>query len=166
MSESFGTFCFYIILKREEAWPSLAERLVPSAFTSFSNTCHSQSLVFVRLVPSAFTSFSNTWSQYINQWFVWYLLLLHHSQTWSCRCSRPLRFGTFCFYIILKLDRLFDAVGNRLVPSAFTSFSNDSTIFMSLLNVWYLLLLHHSQTSIFKNEILIISMKQKAIHII
>ena len=182
------TFCFYIILKPDRLTCCTPAGLVSSAFTSFSN--------------SAASSFLNN--------FVWYLLLLHHSQT-SCLliCLQPQfgtfcfyiilkplfvfkkslfgtfcfyiilklvaamianiagfgtfcfyiilklpaisflfpnSFGTFCFYIILKLQIVMRRLMSGLVPSAFTSFSNPPVCLPGPHSVWYLLLLHHSQT--------------------
>ena len=103
----------------------------------------------------------------VNQ-MVWYLLLLHHSQTHYLHKNITKSFGTFCFYIILKLDKpcllsifLFGIfcfyiilklinhlllIRSGLVSSAFTSFSNITRELMYVNLVWYLLLLHHSQT--------------------
>ena len=120
----FGIFCFYIILKLPITARCSCLGLVSSAFTSFSNS------------PVNFICIGG----------VWYLLLLHHSQT-SPGCSiHNRKFGTFCFYIILKqllmVDCLTPTFGTFcfciilkhlfklcckyicLVPSAFTSFSN------------------------------------------
>ena len=58
-----------------------------------------------------------------------------------------MEFGILCFYIILKhvpafIDRL-----ASLVSYAFTSFSNPPLLLPPCLCVWYLMLLHHSQTA-------------------
>ena len=61
--------------------------------------------------------------------------------------GQRLGFGTFCFYIILKLSSASQTHHLCLVPSAFTSFSNIIFVVFIICIVWYLLLLHHSQTS-------------------
>ena len=58
-----------------------------------------------------------------NFW-VWYLMFLHHSQTTRQMLRRKSGFGILCFYIILKH------------MSSHCAFSV----------VWYLMFLHHSQT--------------------
>ena len=123
---SFGTFCFYIILKRQVQMDPCMNRLVPSAFTSFSNCC----LVYGDIHR------------------VWFLLLLHHSQTSGTIYENEKRFGSFCFYIILKPASPVAVVCLRLVPFAFTSFSNGQLNAPRAFEVWFLLLLHHSQTQL------------------
>ena len=78
----FGTFCFYIILKLSPIPGTVNSSLVPSAFTSFSNREEVCQLDLVSLISSAFTSFSNNGTKQSVSLPVWYLLLLHHSQTW------------------------------------------------------------------------------------
>ena len=163
----FGIFCFYIILKRGTGSSGGSGSLVSSAFTSFSNLeerggCkkfvwyllllhHSQTAIsthplLISLVSSAFTSFSNLPDSHALPCPVWYLLLLHHSQTLSHCFHRADGFGIFCFYIILKLWIECSGAICSLVSSAFTSFSNSKNFVVSIASVWYLLLLHHSQT--------------------
>ena len=121
---------------------------------------------------------------------VWYLMLLHHSQTrgkrrgwaWesgilcfyiilklydererrsqesgilcfyiilkrSVACtSVPAKSGILCFYIILKHKIIFYPRDLGLVSYAFTSFSNGRLFRWVRMAVWYLMLLHHSQT--------------------
>ena len=58
---------------------------------------------YLRLVPFAFTSFSNPFHLVALSVAVWFLLLLHHSQTYTYKYRFLYMFGSFCFYIILKL---------------------------------------------------------------
>ena len=85
---------------------------------------------------------------------VWYLLLLHHSQTMTIIYSTTILVCTFCFCIILKLTPLSNCSIIRFVPSAFTSFSNTSTLYLLSGPGLYLLLLHHSQTDRFGVKLL------------
>ena len=77
---------------------------------------------------------------------VWHLMLLHHSQTISLMTQLDVWSGILCFYIILKPLGLRCARVLRLVSYAFTSFSNRGNVSQMNLAVWYLMLLHHSQT--------------------
>ena len=120
-----GILCFYIILKQSSSRYIKPACLVSYAFTSFSND-----LVRINLTAVVWYLMLLHHSQTISivtffDTSVWYLMLLHHSQTRSpFRCHPPL----------------------GLVSYAFTSFSNGSDLFTDLFSVWYLMLLHHSQT--------------------
>ena len=120
--------------------------MVSSAFTSFSNVParpvstftvwyllllhHSQTSAshmipihgvwYLLLLHHSQTSVSGVRSRSS----VWYLLLLHHSQTTDSIIVQHIQVCTFCFYIILKPDRLTCCTPAGLVSSAFTSFSN------------------------------------------
>ena len=101
MSES-GILCFYIILK----------------------PVFGRIIISVCLVSYAFTSFSNQTALSLFTIGVWYLMLLHHSQTYQEKENWRMKSGILCFYIILKhLVNVSDRYG-RLVSYAFTSFSN------------------------------------------
>ena len=142
----FGTFCFYIILKRNGCVSTGHEGLVPSAFTSFSNRLRFSTRIiqvwYLLLLHHSQTRATAKASSLS----VWYLLLLHHSQTLGRNTLTNGSFGTFCFYIILKRAAAERRSAESLVPSAFTSFSNPTILSNSCWKVWYLLLLHHSQT--------------------
>ena len=77
---------------------------------------------------------------------VWYLMLLHHSQTRIKELRSREQSGILCFYIILKRYRRDIGRLASLVSYAFTSFSNDACRCILETGVWYLMLLHHSQT--------------------
>ena len=98
------------------------------------------------LVSSAFTSFSNRYWCLPMTVKVWYLMLLHHSQTLLRTIGLIDVSGILCFYIILKLPVISFLFPNCLVSYAFTSFSNLGSSGMMTDAVWYLMLLHHSQT--------------------
>ena len=125
-SEESGILCFYIILKLAYMYLLLVQSLVSYAFTSFSNN--------IKRTPE--------------EERVWYLMLLHHSQTRRLYNSQDNQSGILCFYIILKLSVYVLIMQRRLVSYAFTSFSNGWTGWTSGSGVWYLMLLHHSQTII------------------
>ena len=78
---------------------------------------------------------------------VWYLMLLHHSQTQFSVKKIHVKSGILCFYIILKQVGGGNSLFVRLVSYAFTSFSNISREEGMMFTVWYLMLLHHSQTN-------------------
>ena len=124
-SEEAGILCFYIILKLH-----LPLRLITAWLVSY-----------------AFTSFSNSRNLDSKKPFGWYLMLLHHSQTSIKRLRVTLVAGILCFYIILKQVRETDKKITRLVSYAFTSFSNTNCNYKRYCHGWYLMLLHHSQTS-------------------
>ena len=143
--------------------------LVSYAFTSFSNRNPLRKTIFVCLVSYAFTSFSNKVRGSKMDLTVWYLMLLHHSQTRICCMTEKARVwylmllhhsqtelgakntanesGILCFYIILKLPQYSQMMSPCLVSYAFTSFSNVRAREADRWWVWYLMLLHHSQTS-------------------
>ena len=132
----FGIFCFYIILKLSQLRNITGTCLVSSAFTSFSNELKEWFLDKIRLVPFAFTSFSNLKLVFLLIQLVWYLLLLHHSQTIRRFYCYRIVVCSFCFYIILKLTASNSTTYRSLVASAFTSFSNKGSRFRSHLQVW------------------------------
>ena len=121
----FCTFCFYIILKPVQHVNRSVKCLVSSAFTSFSNNAGVPQHLLLGL----------------------YLLLLHHSQTYTVSSPRRSQVCTFCFYIILKQEVGIDLEEKGFVPSAFTSFSNYTLNGLYCCKGLYLLLLHHSQTA-------------------
>ena len=84
---------------------------------------------------------------------VWYLMLLHHSQTSIRRLRVTLVSGILCFYIILKHRHVSFFSFTCLVSYAFTSFSNGGGWLRGCRMVWYLMLLHHSQTNGLKPDL-------------
>ena len=122
--------------------------LVSYAFTSFSNRNPLRKTIFVCLVSYAFTSFSNKVRGSKMDLTVWYLMLLHHSQTELGAKNTANESGILCFYIILKLPQYSQMMSPCLVSYAFTSFSNFRISSGGRLSVWYLMLLHHSQTGL------------------
>ena len=98
--------------------------LVSSTFTSFSNDVFEQEIAvrvwYLLLLHHSQTSRP---SSRPNQ-EVWYLLLLHHSQTAVYGVQLENKFGIFYFYIILKHERIDQQAIRGLVSSTFTSFSN------------------------------------------
>ena len=99
---SSGILCFYIILKHRISVRNSATGLVSYAFTSFSNV-YSLFLQASNVWYLMLLHHSQTFFRIISIFFrVWYLMLLHHSQTWVLCSSRMLQSGILCFYIILK----------------------------------------------------------------
>ena len=127
-----GILCFYIILKPESTGTEGKTSLVSYAFTSFSNL-------------RAFLSVPGV---------VWYLMLLLHSQTLEKEPVCEDSSGILCFYIILKLVFAYRDKIKSLVSYAFTSFSNLNSQRAANSEVWYLMLLHHSQTRFHNSSIL------------
>ena len=120
-----GILCFYIILKLRSNSFHSHQSLVSYAFTSFSNFVFTDYIWRKCLVSYAFTSFSN-------------------------RLTRSMELvGSLVSYAFTSFSNCLDKLHQFhccLVSYAFTSFSNNFFIPIIIAQVWYLMLLHHSQT--------------------